>query len=475
MYDAIEKAIKTKHEPFKKDSYPVFIENINCDRVIFENVRFNRNYINRHKIIYGGLSLQQCLVFDDLTIDGIQFDLSNIDYKDISFRDSRFISGIRIKNVRIDNSSDNVISFEDSRIDGDISIKHSSLGKTKLFLFQTILGNYVSGDNPEPVRLEKDNKISISEVDLDLDSFINMLDIEMFAGSLELVGLKTIPRTDIMFYPIILQKKDKKNDEENAKCPSTELIISNSTVEEDIIVGNIERFELNNVILSARIIENPKGLMPDIRYRSKTRGLKGTMIKSRLLLASYNSLYKIKKGHSLDTKIVKEKPDIPINKALEFIQLKENFANTGKYDFEDEALLLYMELKPYIDKYNVGKKGKKSWWYQFLYKILYATGKYGVSPRRTFCSIILTWILFAFIYLGVMLFKGGNIVDLGTEINNYNLVFKAFVYSMDQVVPFTSTYNTPYFFVMGLSVLERFIGLFLIGYFSIAVVRKTQR
>ena len=99
-------------------------------------MRFDRKCINRHKIIYGGLSLQQCLIFYDLTIDGIQFDLSNIDYKDISFRDSRFISNIGIKNVRIDNSSDNVISFEDSRIDGDISIKHSYLGKTKLFLLE---------------------------------------------------------------------------------------------------------------------------------------------------------------------------------------------------------------------------------------------------------------------------------------------------------------------------------------------------
>ena len=475
-YNLLEKVINkldTEFGEFSSNYDPVYIEKIILNRVVFDEFSLLPLNSSNHKILIGNMSMQYCIFKGNLIIDGIEFDFWDTDYKEISFRNTRFFENVEIRNVFVDGHSDGMITFEDARIDKNVIITHSVLNKTKLSLFQTVFGDYVSGDRSFSVKEDPVeaflNQIELSDVLMDPDSSLELKELEMSNGIIEISGMKAIPRTDIFFHYVKVGN-DKT-------CPNTELIIRNSNLEKDMSIGNVQSFDLSNVILSARILENDDGQKPHILYRSKTKGFFGTQLTSKLLTASYNSLRKIAKRNSdsFDKNKVESNKGLPAVKALEFVALKENFAKTGKYDYEDEALLLYMELKPYLDKSNCGKPGKKSLRNQLFYKALYATGKYGISPLRTILSLIIVGIIFGLAFWGIMAFGGPSIISYGGTIENSGAFLKAFVFSINQLVPFISNPEFSNPGIMAMTIVERFVGLFLIGYFSVSVVRKTRR
>ena len=81
----------------------------------------------------------------------------------------------------------------------------------------------------------------------------------------------------------------------------------------------------------------------------------------------------------------------------------------------------------------------------------------------------------------VMLSKGSKIniafanlfgVDTGKAYKDF---IGSFLYSLESIVPFISQFEPFNIVIILLSAIENFIGTFLIGYFSVAVIRKTLR
>lgn len=168
--------------------------------------------------------------------------------------------------------------------------------------------------------------------------------------------------------------------------------------------------------------------------------------------------------------------------------LKENFAAAGQYDREDVAFILYMEYKPYIDAVNMGKKPSCLLRRKMLYQTLYALGKYGVSPGRVLISMLLTVLVFALgvyyplaLVLGTQAFSLSNSLggiwmgEAATAASWLEMLIASLLFSLEGVVPFVSQFEPIHLGVCFAAAAENFIGSFLIGYFSVAVVRKTLR
>lgn len=158
-----------------------------------------------------------------------------------------------------------------------------------------------------------------------------------------------------------------------------------------------------------------------------------------------------------------------------------------------------MEFKPYINstlrrRKRPGKKAPyKDAWTNFLYKCLYATGKYGISPGRVIAALMVMVFLFGFIYFGASCIQGVDAFSIGGTLEgvwdytnealhrqiiqgpSFMKLLVSFLYSLEGVIPFVSQFEPISLFVCIATALENALGSFLVGYFSVAVVRKTLR
>lgn len=165
------------------------------------------------------------------------------------------------------------------------------------------------------------------------------------------------------------------------------------------------------------------------------------------------------------------------DKARSFVMLKENFAAMGMYDDEDIAFILYMEYKTYLDKESGAKTcciKKCCYWFLNL------VGGYGTAPFRILASLLTVILVSALIYWGCANNSTSMaVLSLGKTLTNSALgernVLVALLYSLGNVIPFVSAFEPIGKIVCAVTVLENAIGTFLVGYFSVAVVRKTLR
>lgn len=172
-----------------------------------------------------------------------------------------------------------------------------------------------------------------------------------------------------------------------------------------------------------------------------------------------------------------------------FVILKENFAEMGLYDDEDDAFVLYMKFKPGIDTESRMRKHYKkpinilfcvlNYFKKVTYKFLNLVGGYGTAPLRVLVSLIVVVFASAGIYWGCakdaseMVFSLGN--ALANSAPNEANFWVALFYSLGNVIPFTSEFEPIAEWVCAVTVVENVVGTFLVGYFSVAVVRKTLR
>lgn len=176
--------------------------------------------------------------------------------------------------------------------------------------------------------------------------------------------------------------------------------------------------------------------------------------------------------------------------AKSFVMLKENFAETGLYDDEDDAFVLYMGYKPGLNtearKRKQCNKLEKSALcvFDFIkcisYEFLHFVGTYGTAPFRILASLLTVILVSALIYWGCANNSTSMaVLSLGKTLTNSALgernVLVALLYSLGNVIPFISAFEPIGKIVCAFTVLENAVGTFLVGYFSVAVVRKTLR
>lgn len=156
----------------------------------------------------------------------------------------------------------------------------------------------------------------------------------------------------------------------------------------------------------------------------------------------------------------------------EFKMLKENYHNQGEYDWEDAA---YVEFK---NRYREGIevpsfeegfwKALKVWCRKALLKVLSVVGQYGTDYTSIAKTMVGVWLLWGILYA----LPFASIYPPNVP----HHCWSPFYYSA--ITFFTVGYgdlSAQNFYTAALCVVESFLGVFLMSYFSVAVVRKILR
>ncbi len=171
-----------------------------------------------------------------------------------------------------------------------------------------------------------------------------------------------------------------------------------------------------------------------------------------------------------DGKIINENSSKPDKerfyhaKARQMRMLKENFHAIAKYDNEDMAFAQYMRYK---------RKYETNYIKIFLNFLVDKIGVYATKPSRVAICMLVTWFVFGLIFAGATLLSGlqsGGKILVGTDFLE-GFYFSAITFltigygDISPIIAITKI----------LAPLEGFLGLFLMSYFTVAVVRKTLR
>jgi hypothetical protein len=167
-------------------------------------------------------------------------------------------------------------------------------------------------------------------------------------------------------------------------------------------------------------------------------------------------------------------------KADQFRILKENFRNTGKYEDEDTAYIMfkrYEALSTLTEQKEKGgiKKVTSYIPYGFQWILFDKIGLYATSPGRVLLSVFFFWIFFGFSYFAVELSGFGKTVSAVGNPDNLNIFSQSFYHAA--ITFFTIGYGDTYptGFSRILAGFEGFMGVFMMSYFTVAFVRKILR
>lgn len=400
-----------------------FIRDFDCSRLttsdntaIIKNLKADKSFWFGNQISFdnvmfqGGVSFKGCIFkTSSVSFRKASFDLSskyavndNLATNEITFRNSQmFIQDFFMDEVQITGDTENkTLSFEDAVIKAQhISFSKMKLNSVDLFCYQTIM---------------KHTNIHFIEPEL-VDSTINFEDA--IVNEIIMLNIPEIPQTSFNF----------------RHC--NKLTIENCKFSDTIILSGMN-------ILSLRACQNEGKLLTT--WCEKIKGDNG--VKSYPILNS-----------------IMNNSDSNIQKAEQFILLKENFADLGQYDYEDEAFIQYMNHK------------HKSSPIRGVYSLLRCIGQYGISPGKVLLTMLVTIFLFLTLYFACSLLIPNafsyNVLNTSIMENIGNCLYL----SISNLVSYDSTITPTHYFTIILSITESIIGWFLLGYLSVAIVRKTLR
>lgn len=156
--------------------------------------------------------------------------------------------------------------------------------------------------------------------------------------------------------------------------------------------------------------------------------------------------------------------DSDISKSKQYAMLKENYHILGDYDAEDKAFVKYMIT-------NIKSRYKNNFILKLVYNIFYLIGGFGTKPLRILNVSIFSIVFFGFIYSYLFC----DIVSLKEILSNFS-----FGIYFSSITFFTIGYglikeiNESLYFTIVITI-EGFWGMFLMSYFTVALVRKTLR
>ena len=452
------------------------------DKVFIGDTRLEIDSANNNEIVFtGGMCFKGSTFEKKLTVSNITFKFvdsnndheANYETNKIDFRNCRFFEGFSMKNSRLTGSvPDMEMSFEDARIQKDFILIDVEMGHAALNCFQMAVGSYI-GYIDSKTKFADNHSIKVVNVDFSDDSEIDFQDAELNNTEVIFENITGLPETNLCFAPIIFNDKT-----DELICPENKLIVKNCDIEKTLFISNVTELSFQNSRNCGKIIEGNKwGAFPERKgYRRVSKGLIPQMITNPLLIAVYNN-----RPQDISSSDKEAMLEHECYKAKDFVLLKECFQADGRYDEVDDAFILYMEYKPYQDGY-INRKKRKSYRTDFLYKILYATGKYGISPRRVIGSMFGLALLFTLVYLIIAIgyiepiyYFDGIIPGemLGRDGNVFMNILAAMLYSVANILPFVNQFGSDNVAVCIASAIESFFGTFFIGYFSVAVVRRT--
>lgn len=459
LFDLIEKSFS--------ENFPeiIYVEKLNLNgRIFMGDINISLDTNLNHRIIFtNGIQMEQVAVKGNLLLQDIILSYDSDkgdDVSGVSFRNSCFFGRVDIRGVTCTNTNlGNKISFEDAKLHQGISIVNSFFGHVALCFFQTILprNSYCSS-------------ITVANVFFEDDSLIDFSELYMESGKVNIENIPHLPKAYFNFSPSIHGNKKI--------CPDIVLSIKNCGIYNTIYISNVSELTFQNTQNYSHIIPNKNWADIDYNFwnecHSGIQYMRYSGITNKMLLAVYN----FNQNENIENS--------SISKGQECVMLKENFASLGMYDDEDEAYILYMEYKPILD--NIGRKKKAKLIKprlssKILYKCLYIIGKYGISPLRVACSLVVNIVIFAVLYFIMYLWMFENseiqlfiLGNVNFEMNSIqSILFGALLYSIANIVPFVCQFEPGGLLICVFSIVENLLGCFLVGYFSVALIRRTLR
>ncbi|MEZ4720710.1 MAG: potassium channel family protein [Flavobacteriales bacterium] len=168
-------------------------------------------------------------------------------------------------------------------------------------------------------------------------------------------------------------------------------------------------------------------------------------------------------------------------KSEQFLILKETYNSTGRYADEDKAYVWYKRLELKADLEHALKRDPKNaiWAYPTAFSkwlLFDKIGLYATEPVRVIFSIGVVYTLFSLLYL-IMPLVADTYIDTGGGdlLVNLNPVAKAFYYSAITFLTIGYGEYYPVGIMRLFASVEGYVGVFLMGYFSVAFVRKVLR
>ena len=294
------------------------------------------------------------------------------DCNKVDFRNVRFFDGVLFRDIEFyGEAPDMEISFEDARIQRSLDFINVNFGHMAVNFFQTVLGNYIWHVPKDELksRPAAEHVLGFKNVLMADDSSIDMTDAEMTDTKIVFENVPALPLAKICLAPVRFADAGLSPQEE---CPNNYLLIKNCEIQKTLYIGNVSALSFYDSCNYGKIVEAAD--WGD--FLVTTLSGKRKHIVSPILKAVYNNqnidVYRRGKYTEDECRNL-----LCYTKAKDFVMLAEDFSAQGKYDQQDEAFILYMEFKPYIN--SVYRKtsreqdplpksdGLTRWLYRLLY------------------------------------------------------------------------------------------------------------
>ncbi len=168
-----------------------------------------------------------------------------------------------------------------------------------------------------------------------------------------------------------------------------------------------------------------------------------------------------------------------MQKAEQFNVLKEDFHVSGKYEDEDQAYILFKRYDLAAEYKLVLKEGGKNLFklpgLGFRWLIFDKMGLYATSPLRVLFSMLVIYVGFSLIYLSLPMINMGSIINSVGATDGLSYFQTCFYHSAITFLTIGYGDYYPVGISRGVSIVEGWMGLFLMSYFTVAFVRKILR
>lgn len=238
----------------------------------------------------------------------------------------------------------------------------------------------------------------------------------------------------------------------------------------DLRIAKCEMLDLSDTVVKDILDLNPPEYVPEI----KALDLSGMRLLGRIYIDWRRLNLK---------KLIYNQDSSHRSKEEQFRILKENFNLTGQYSYEDEAYVEFKRIEAVAHLYDdIKLKPKFKYWsylkYAFKWLIFDKMGKFATDPLRVLFTMLVTYLLFSFIYLILGEFGDIHIVSSLFDADDPRVlgsVGKAFYHSAITFLTIGYGDYYPDGISRWISSIEGFVGLFLMSYFTVAFVRKILR
>ncbi len=235
-------------------------------------------------------------------------------------------------------------------------------------------------------------------------------------------------------------------------------------------IAGCESLDLSHTVVKDILDINPPDFDPEI----KSINLSGMRLLGRIYIDWRRANIK---------ELIYNQDNTFRNKEEQFRILKENYNATGQYSYEDEAYVEFKRTEALAHlKEDIVKEPKMLpihyLKYAFKWLIFDKMGKFATDPLRVLLTMLITYLLFTFIYIIFGEYGDTHIISSlfpPDDPRVLGLYGKAFYHSAITFLTIGYGDYYPHGVNRWISSIEGFVGLFLMSYFTVAFVRKILR